>query len=167
MKKLTALGLLTLSMLTITECSVNQKEDVYYRDLIDLFSSMTFDYANPNYWIISLQSTDSYVYTFDSRQTYNLISFFNNIPLKICIDKNDSKYDELSNQIVKGIDIEVGYKYSNQSKNTNDAIVHFYVLENGTVCFLDNRKITLAYSNPDVIEYEVFKAKIINMGGTE
>jgi len=96
-----------------------------------------------------------------------LISFFNNIPLKICIDKNDSKYDELSNQIVKGIDIEVGYKYSNQSKNTNDAIVHFYVLENGTVCFLDNRKITLAYSNPDVIEYKVFKAKIINMGGTE
>ncbi len=49
MKKLTALGLLTLSMLTITECSVNQKEDVYYRDLIDLFSNMTFDYANPNY----------------------------------------------------------------------------------------------------------------------
>lgn len=142
----------------------NNQESTYYMDVIDLSSSITYDYMNPNYGFVSLDSSSSYVYVFNGKQVYDLISSFNTIPINHIISKN-IEHSELMKKIIEGIDVEVSYKYMNSNAENDDAFVHFYILIDGTLVFEDNRKLMLFYSESNVVDYEEFKSKVILIGG--
>lgn len=145
-----------------TEDTSNSTQ-IYYMNVIDLSSSMTFDYMNPNCGFISLHSSSSHVYNFNGRQTYNLISIFDTIPLNDAVSSESSEYEDFMIKIFNGIDVEVSYKYINSNTEKNDATVHFYILVDGTLFFMDHRKSMLFYSNPDVVDYNGFKNRIIQL----
>ncbi len=145
----------------LDEDTMSNSSKMYYMDVIDLSSSMTFDYEKPNYGYISLNLTSSYIYNFSGEQVYELVSEFNNIPI-IPVD-SVSKKDELNKLKVNCIDIEVSYNYANQNISKNNAIVHFYISENGILLFEDHRKINLFYSDTNTINFDEFKNKIIQM----
>jgi hypothetical protein len=144
--------------------STTVEDSVYYMDVIDLTSSITYDYSNPNYGLITLDAKSSYIYNFDGIKIYNLISVFNSIPLNNKIKRNLAS-NELSKKIIEGINIEVSYKFTTSTYSNDDALVHFYILEDGTLCFEDNRELMLFYSEPNFIDFQVFKQKIIDVGG--
>ena len=136
---------------------------MYYMDVIDMSSSMTFNYEKPNYGYVSLNRTSSYIYNFNNKQVYELVSAFNNIP--IFHAKTITKREELDKLKINGIIIEVSYRYINRNNCNNDAIVYFYILENGMLLFEDNRKINLYYSDIGIINYDEIKNQIIQIGG--
>lgn len=142
---------------------ISNSTQIYYMDVIDLSSSMTFDYMNPNCGFISLHGSSSNVYTFSGKQTYNLISIFDTIPLNDAVSSESSEYEDFMIKIFNGIDVEVSYKYINSNTEKNDATVHFYILVDGTFVFMDHRKSMLFYSNPDVVDYNGFKNRIIQL----
>ena len=136
---------------------------MYYMDVIDMSSSMTFNCEKPNYGYVSLNRTSSYIYDFNNEQVYELVSAFNNIP--IFHAETITKREELDKLKINGIMIEVSYRYINRNNCNNDAIVHFYILENGMLLFEDNRKINLYYSDIGIINYDEIKNQIIQIGG--
>ena len=136
---------------------------MYYMDVIDMSSSMTFNYEKPNYGYVSLNRTSSYIYDFNNEQVYEIVSAFNNIP--IFHAKTITKREELDKLKRNGIIIEVSYRYINRNNCNNDAIVYFYILENGMLLFEDNRKINLYYSDIGIINYDEIKNQIIQIGG--
>lgn len=136
---------------------------MYYMDVIDMSSSMTFNYEKPNYGYVSLNRTSSYIYDFNNEQVYEIVSSFNNIP--IFHAKTITKREELDKLKINGIIIEVSYRYINRNNCNNDAIVYFYILENGMLLFEDNRKINLYYSDIGIINYDEIKNQIIQIGG--
>lgn len=136
---------------------------MYYMDVIDMSSSMTFNYEKPNYGYVSLNRTSSYIYNFNNEQVYEIVSAFNNIP--IFHAKTITKREELDKLKINGIIIEVSYRYINRNNCNNDAIVYFYILENGMLLFEDNRKINLYYSDIGIINYDEIKNQIIQIGG--
>ena len=136
---------------------------MYYMDVIDMSSSMTFNYEKPNYGYVSLNRTSSYIYDFNNEQVYEIVSAFNNIP--IFHAKTITKREELDKLKINGIIIEVSYRYINRNNCNNDAIVYFYILENGMLLFEDNRKINLYYSDIGIINYDEIKNQIIQIGG--
>ena len=135
---------------------------MYYMDVIDMSSSMTFNYEKPNYGYVSLNRKSSYIYDFNNEQVYELVSAFNNIP--IFHAETITKREELDKLKINGIMIEVSYRYINRNNCNNDAIVHFYILENGMLLFEDNRKINLYYSDIGIINYDEIKNQIIQIG---
>ncbi len=137
---------------------------MYYMDVIDMSSSMTFNYEKPNYGYISLNRISSYIYNFNSEQIYELVSMFNNIP--IFPAETITQKEELDKLKINSIIIEVSYTYINRNNNNNDAIVYFYILENGILLFEDNRKINLYYSDINVINFNELKNQIIQIGGS-
>ncbi|MBQ7912593.1 MAG: hypothetical protein IJ308_02465 [Clostridia bacterium] len=142
------------------EGNINEPQ-TYYMDVIDPFSSITFDYENPNYGYASLNVLLSgYRYYFDGEQIYSLISEFNDVP--ISIPESDAHEEELYKQAVNGINIKVSYKFETRDTENDDAVVNFYVLENGTLLFEDNRELTLYYSDANVVNYNEFKNKIMS-----
>lgn len=136
---------------------------MYYMDVIDMSSSMAFNYEKPNYGYVSLNRTSSYIYDFNDEQTYELVSAFNNIP--IFPAETITKREELDKLKINGIIIEVSYRYINRNIFNNDAIVYFYILGNGMLLFEDNRKINLYYSDIGVINFDEIKNQIIQMEG--
>ena len=136
---------------------------MYYMDVIDMSSSMNFNYEKPNYGYVSLNRTSSYIYDFNNEQVYEIVSAFNNIP--IFHAKTITKREELDKLKINGIIIEVSYRYINRNNCNNDAIVYFYILENGMLLFEDNRKINLYYSDIGIINYDEIKNQIIQIGG--
>lgn len=150
----------------VSEKNLNIQSQIYYMDVIDSTSSMTFDYMNPNYGFVSLQKTSSYIYAFDGKQIYNLISIFNTIPMNNIVSTENSKCEDLMRKTLDGIDIEVSYKYVNSKVDSNNATIRFYVLVDGTLAFIDNRKLTMFYSDQGVVDYEDFKSKIVRLKGS-
>ena len=136
---------------------------MYYMDVIDMSSSMAFNYEKPNYGYVSLNRTSSYIYDFNDEQVYGVVSAFNNIP--IFPAETITKREELDKLKINGIIIEVSYRYINRNNFNNDAIVYFYILENGMLLFEDNKKINLYYSDIGVINFDEIKNQIIQMEG--
>lgn len=141
---------------------MNHSSLIYYMDVMEMTSSRTFNYEEPNYGYISLNRTSSYLYKFNGEQIYELVSTFNNIP--IIPAKTLAKKEELDKLKINGIIIEVSYTYTNLSTSNNDAIVYFYVLENGILLFEDNRNTNLYYSDTNAIYYDELKNEIMKIG---
>lgn len=146
-----------------TGCMSDSDSNIYYTQIIDPLSSITFDYSHPNYALVSLNSYSSYVYTLDGSQAYSLIFDFENIPINNVASVNGEKYENLIEKIAEGIDIEVGYKYSDLKTDTTAATVHFYVLTDGTLVFKNNRDTTLYYSASNAVNYESLLQNIKNL----
>ncbi len=163
---LTGVGCAANSKENVNKGDVNTQSQIYYMDVIDSTSSMTFDYMNPNYGFVSLQKTSSYIYAFDGKQIYDLISIFNTIPMNNVVSTDNSKCEGLMRKTLDGIDIEVSYKYANSKVGNNNATVRFYVLEDGTLAFLDHRKLTMFYSDQGAVDYKDFKGKIVRLGSS-
>lgn len=166
-KKIVRLVLL-LGMIIFTFCSTgctfDSDNNIYYTQIIDPLSNITFDYFHPNYALVSLNCYSSYVYTLDGSQAYSLVSDFDNIPFNNIASVNEEKYEDLIKEIAQGIDIEVGYRYSTSNTEDNDAIVHFYVLTDGTILFKNNRDTALYYSDSCAVNYDKIVQKIENIG---
>ena len=144
----------------------NEYAENSYVNYIDPLSSITFDYENPNYGYVSLSLANSYLYQFDDEEIYDIISLFNDISLNNSTDRNNT--DEYHNLYDRGnieILIEVSYKYSISEEPSDDAIVHFYILSDGTLIFEESRKTILHYSEPNAVDLEKFRNKVIKIGG--
>lgn len=174
MQKLVLSFMLLVFSCLFVGCSNNNKDEVKnmneidattctFAYKIDCLSSISFDYENPNYGLIQLDVSSSYIYDLTGEEVYKLISEFNTISLDNMVSKDDFYTDEVTSQIHSGIDIEVSYKYVISKSNTTRAIVNFYVLKDGTLILLDARKQFMYYSDKGAIDYDTFKDKIIAM----
>lgn len=122
---------------------------------------MTFNHEKPNYGYISLNRTVTFR-NFIKWQIYKIVSNFNSIP--IFPVETITQKEELDKLKINSIIIEVSYSYMNRNNNNDDAIVHFYILENGRLLFEDNRN-DLYYSNINVVNFNEIKKQIIQIGG--
>lgn len=136
-----------------------------YMDLIDSLSSIRFDYKNPNYGKAIIHNESNHVYELSSDQTYDVVSTFNDIPLRGYGDFHGESIDnDFKNNLLNSIEIEVTYHYVTQTNEGNvsrdDALVHFYVFENGQLAFLDRRKIAYWCSDLGLVNYSSVAMKI-------
>ena len=140
----------------------NNQNILFY---IDPLSSITFDCENPNYGYASLAAYKGYVYKFNSKKIYAIISDFYDVPLNNSLDCDEANgVIDLFNRCEHYISIEVAYKYSISDVPSDDAIVHFYILEDGTLVFKDNRQLFLRYSEPNAVDYAKIRTLIIKTG---
>ena len=158
-KKICLIGIMIYFVLIVVCCSKKgEKDSIYYMDVIDLTSNVTYDYQNPNYGIISLHTASSYIYKLNGKETYEIVSDFNTIPINLIVDGKIK--EKLSIKMIEGITIQVSYKYIGRVDNYDDAIVNFYVLQDGMLVFEDNRE-GLYYSSVQQIDYIKLKEKIM------
>lgn len=149
----------------VNDNATDNNQTSFYIFYIDPLSSITFDCENPNYGYASLAAYKGYVYKFNSKKIYAIISDFYDVPLN-----NSLVYDEangfidLFNRSEHYISIEVAYKYSISDVPSDDAIVYFYILEDGTLVFKDNRQLFLRYSEPNAVDYAKIRTLIIKTG---
>lgn len=147
-------------------CTNEYKLDsqIYYMDVIDPFSSITFDYENPNYCNVTLELVGSHPYTFmfDKNQTYKITSLFNDIAINNLITK-DSVGEDFLIKIAQGIKIEVSYRYVTAKNNDNNAVVQFYILKDGTLVFEDSKKISFYCSKKGSVNFEQIREKILEI----
>ena len=149
----------------VNDNTTNNNQTSCYMFYIDPLSSITFDYENPNYGYASLATYKGYVYKFNSKKIYAIISGFNDVPLNNSLDYDEAnEVIELFNRCEHYISIEVAYKYSISDVPSDDAIVHFYILSDGTLIFEDHRKISLRYSEPNAVDYAKIRTLIIKTG---
>lgn len=164
-KLLLILMMFFFSLFGISCVNDNEYAKNSYVNYIDPLSSITFDYENPNYGYISLSLANSYLYQFNGEEIYDIISLFNDISLNnSTARKNTEEYRNLYDRGNLEILIEVSYKYSISEEPSDDAIVYFYILSDGTLIFEDHRKITLRYSEPNAVDLEKFRNKVTKIG---
>lgn len=170
------MGVLMFSLNSVS-CSSNKNDNAnvdehitenerYYMDVIDVLSSIAFDYQKPNYCYVSLNIVNNYIYTFGSEQAYELISTFDNVSIHNNAD-TELKKAELTKKMANSINFEVSYKYITSSTNNDDAIVHFYVLEDGTLLFEDSRNVNWFYSDKNIVDYNELENKITEMSNNQ
>lgn len=165
-KLLLILMIFLFSFFGISCVNDNEYAENSYVNYIDPLSSITFDYENPNYGQVSLSPISSYLYLFDGEEIYDVISLFNDISLNNSIDRNNTEeYRNLYDRGNREILIEVSYKYSISEEPSDDAIVHFYILSDGTLIFEESRKTILHYSEPNAVDLEKFRNKVIKIEG--
>ncbi len=163
-KLLLILMMFLFSFFGISCLNDNNQTSCYILD-IDPLSSITFDHENPNYGYASLAAYKGYVYKFNSKKIYAIISDFNDVLLNNSLDYDEANgVIDLFNRCEHYISIEVSYKYSISDVPSDDAIVHFYILEDGTLVFEDNRQLFLRYSEPNAVDYAKIRTLIIKTG---
>lgn len=141
-----------------TNSTNNQEKGVYYMDVINPLSSITYDYENPNYSYAFIERTSDIIYFLDSNKTYNLISPFSNILLYL-VDNYVEK--EINSNIDDALYIEVSFKYIISETASNDGTGYFYVFKNSMLVFLDNNKHIRYYSKTYELDYEEIKNEIV------
>ena len=142
-----------------SQTSSNQILDgeIHYMDAIDTLSSQPFDYENPNYAEAMINLWDARFYLFNSSQAYSFISNFNSVSLKNIVSSPSYKEELREKMFLDSIYIEVSYRYSDKSDNSEDAIIDFFVAQDGTLALTDNRRIFLYYSDANAVDYSFIK----------
>lgn len=141
---------------------LNENNSLYYMDLIDSTSSILYDYQNPNYCYASLKASNSFEYVLNGKETYDLIKIFDNVPLSVI--EESTLEEKLNDKMISAIYLEVSYKYVGSKSNDNDGVGHFYILQNGTLIFEDNRSLLKFCSQKNKVNYKNLENQIVEKG---
>ena len=148
-----------------TSSSQIPDSDFYYMDVIDTLSNQSFDYNNPISSYAMIHLWDARIYTFDSSQTYSIISSFERIPLQNIVSSPSYKEELKEKMFFDSIFIEASFQYFEKSDNSEVAVIGFFVAKDGTLALQDNRNVFLYYSNSNAIDYDHIKELVEEMGG--
>ena len=103
-------------------------------DVIDPFSSVTFDYKNPRGSMVTIGLTSSYAYALNGPETYQICKLFEEVPFTIADNIVEiEQHDNLSNVIFLTVD----YRYTSQQTIHQDSLtsVSFFIHQDGTLVF--------------------------------
>lgn len=125
------------------------KGEIHYYDVIDVLSSNEFDYKNPEFSYISLDSADSFHYYFKEGEIYQITSLFDKASLKI----SRPNTNDLPKTERKRIEICVDYTYMKRKGYTARINACFTINKDGTTIFYDRRRIFSFYGSVDSSVY--------------
>lgn len=125
------------------------KGKMHYYDVIDVLSSNEFDYKNPEFLYVSLSPADSFNYYFKGGETYQMMSLFDKVALKL----RRPKIDDLPKIDRYTISIDANYTYSKRKGYTAKITTYFSINKDGTIIFNDRRRVFSFYGSVDPSVY--------------